>query len=75
MTMSQDVTKGMSKELRQLARKATKQNWTLVKTRNNHYKWVPPQKDGTPIFSSCSNSDVRALKNLQAHLRKEGLVL
>lgn len=59
------------KFLRDVAKAAREQGWTVEKTRNNHIKMQAP--NGALVFASSTPSDVRAIHNLTALLRRHGL--
>lgn len=59
------------KFLRDIAKAAQEQGWTVAKTRNNHMKFQAPS--GAIVFTSSTPSDVRAVHNLTASLRRNGL--
>lgn len=63
------------KPMKVLIRKAVAQGWKVTQT-GHGFKWLPPAGDEganvTPIFSSATPSDHRALKNHIARMRKAG---
>jgi len=64
------------KELRELARVAVSQGWRVERTGKHHLRWVPPEKAGKTgrvIYSGSTLSDYRAIRNIRAMLRREGL--
>lgn len=65
---------GTDKDIEKLARQARKQGWAVELTRNNHVRWVSPDKDQDIIIgglTSCKSGT----KQLQKRLKKAGLVL
>jgi hypothetical protein len=58
-------------ELRQLAARATRQGWTVRRTRGNHLRWE--SSFGAVIHSSITPSDGRAWRKVRAHLRRAGV--
>ena len=58
------------REIAQLAKKARRQGWTIVRQRK-HMVFISPT--GEKIFTSSTPSDPRAWKNLRAMLRRTGL--
>lgn len=63
----------MKKEFRALRIVAEAQGWTVTLTRNNHLAWRSPT--GALVISSFTPSDKRAILNLRAFLRRNGLIL
>lgn len=63
----------LNPDLRDLIACAESQDWTITRTANDHYRWRGPQ--GQLVFSASTPSDRRAIKNLRALLRREGLTL
>ena len=63
------------KDVQLLIKKARKQGWTVEVTRGSHLKWLSPDGEGGPYFSSSSPSDHRAIKNMEKDLARRGLVL
>lgn len=61
-----------SKELNKVIKEAKKQRWVVVKTKKNHIKWVNPQ--GEVVYSACTPSDFRAIKNILEDLKRRGFV-
>lgn len=59
------------KVLRPIVRAARDGGWTVTKTRGNHIKLRSPE--GATVFASGTPSDVRAIHNLTAMLRRHGL--
>lgn len=60
----------MRKHLRELVDVARRQGWRVE--RNNHIKFYAP--DGhTIVVAACTESDVRAIHNTKARLRRAGL--
>jgi hypothetical protein len=57
--------------LRALIREARRQGWTVELTGSGHWRFVSP-KDGERIFTSGSSSDVRAIWNHRARMRRHG---
>jgi len=64
-----------NKEIMKIVRKARKEGWLVVKTKNNHIQFYPPNNEediivlpSTPAFSSS-----RAFKNNIMKLRAKGL--
>ena len=60
------------KEYKHLADKAKKQGWMVYKTKNNHFKWVPPTPDKKVVISSATPSDINALHNFVQDLKHSG---
>jgi hypothetical protein len=57
-------------EQRKLAKRAAAQGWKIKHTRGDHVVWVAP--NGKKLYSAATPSDVRALKNHLARMRKAG---
>jgi hypothetical protein len=62
----------MSKELDVLVKKAREQGWTVVLTKNNHYKWMSPL--GGLFYSASTPSDYRAVYNLRQNMKNNGFI-
>lgn len=61
------------KDFRPLAKAARKQGWTLATRGSGHISWTAPS--GFVHYSESTPSDVRAVRNLRAALRRGGLVV
>jgi hypothetical protein len=59
-------------QLRELAKEAEQQGWTVTQRKNGHYMWTAP--NGKKVFSASTPSDPRAFKNHLSTLRKYGFV-
>ena len=64
----------MKKEIKRLIETAKSQGWVVTQARNNHYIWLSPCGQHR-VVSSSTPSDRRALKNIEADLRRAGLIL
>jgi predicted RNA binding protein YcfA (HicA-like mRNA interferase family) len=62
-----------SREARDVCNKAKKQGWSIGKTRNGHLKLRPPNKN-IVIIGPSTPSDWRAVKNLIAHMKRNGFI-
>lgn len=60
------------RDVQQLVREAEQQGWVILRTKNNHLKWLSPL--GGIVYSSSTPSDHRALENLRRDLRVYGLI-
>lgn len=57
-----------------MARIARGCGWTVTRTRRNqHWKFVSPDRRVAPVFTSGTPSDWRAYRNLRSALRRGGL--
>ena len=63
----------MVKDVRELARIAAAQGWRVERTGKHHLRWVPPDRGRRVIYSGSTPSDYRAIRNIRAMLRREGL--
>lgn len=61
----------MKKRFKELVREAERQGWVVTTTGGGHLKWTGPE--GGLVFTPSTPSDVRALKNATADLRRNGL--
>lgn len=59
--------------LRNLARLAKKQDWTIERTKGHHIRWTSPT--GAVVLSGSTPGDWRNMKNVRAQLRNAGLVI
>lgn len=59
------------KFLREIAKKAVEQGWSVAKTNNNHVKFRAPS--GDTVYTSSTPGDRRAILNVTALLRRKGL--
>lgn len=57
--------------MKQLIRKAQEAGWSVKVRRNSHYKITNPE--GESYYCGSTPSDVRAVKNVRAALRRMGL--
>lgn len=66
------IPRGIPKEMKEIARHATRCGWVIEVRRNNHLKWTAP--DGSSVyFSSGTPSDFRAIRNVRRDLMARGL--
>jgi hypothetical protein len=56
---------------RKLAAAALRAGWRIERTQGGHFKWSPPI--GRIIYTSSTPSDHRAMRNVRADLKREGL--
>lgn len=61
----------MKKQLKQILKEAKKQGWQVSYTKNGHMCLKSPT-GGQPIYTASTPSDHRGLKNLVAHMRRQG---
>lgn len=59
------------KELQPLAQRAKQHGWRVEQCNGGHIRFVRP--DGGTFFTSATPSDVRAVRNFEATLHREGL--
>ena len=64
-----------NKEVNRIVKKAEREGWVVIKRKNNHLQFFPPNNDtdiivmsSTPAFSSS-----RAFKNILMKLKSKGL--
>lgn len=61
-------------ELKQLIERAEACGWTVSRSRHSsHWKFLSPDRNVSPIYTSATPSDWRAVRNLRARLRRGGL--
>lgn len=65
------LAKSRNKDYTALARVAREAGWRVERTNGGHMRWMPPV--GTPIYSSSSPSDWRAIAKHRSLLRRAGL--
>ena len=61
------------KDLNSLMAQAGEQGWSVIHTGGNHIKWIAPS--GAIVFSGSTNSDKRAILNIQRELRFKGFII
>lgn len=61
-------------ELKQMMKRATMVGWQILRSKNGHLIWLSPCGKFRVVTSSTP-SDNRALKNIEADLRRAGLDL
>jgi len=62
-----------NKEIAELEDLARDQKWEPFRLKNGHYEWVSPS--GARVTIASSPSDWRAIENIKADLKAEGLIL
>jgi predicted RNA binding protein YcfA (HicA-like mRNA interferase family) len=60
-----------AKEVGELVKAALAAGWQVVSTRGSHLKFTAPS--GAIVFAGRNKSDWRAIHNIKARLRREGL--
>lgn len=60
------------KDIRKLAKRLRKQGWT-VEVRDHITWWPPNGRD--PVFTGSTPSDWRAMRNIEAKLKRRGAEL
>lgn len=63
------------RELRKASRAARKQGWRIELTRNGHLRWVPPHRHREIVYTPCTPSEYRSIRNALSALRLSGLRL
>ena len=58
-------------EFRRVRQVMRRHGWTIGHTKRGHLRFIAP--DGRKVFAPGSPSDHRAVKNMVAFLRREGL--
>lgn len=61
-----------SSDFRGIMTAAEEQGWVVEKTRQNHWRFLPPDKERSPVIFSGSPGDYRAFQNFIAALRRRG---
>lgn len=61
-------------DLRGIEKAAIEQGWKVDSTKSGHPRFTPPDPQGEIVIGSGTPSDVRALRNLLARLKRTGLV-
>ena len=54
---------------------AQAQGWKVEMTPNCHWKLIPPQGRGTPVFVATTPGDHRWLENTIRNMRQRGFVM
>lgn len=57
-----------------LERAALDQGWRVERTKRGHRRFVPPDSSRRIVIGSGTPGDRRAVRNLLAQLKREGLV-
>lgn len=61
-------------ELKQLIERAKASGWTVSRSKHNsHWRFLSPDTNVSPIYTSATPSDWRAVRNLRARLKRGGL--
>lgn len=58
----------LKKDLKKLIKESELIGWSVMKTNNNHFKWMHPR--GGLFYSSSTPSDRRAIMNIMEDIRK-----
>ena len=61
-----------SSDFRNIRDAAEEQGWVVEKTRKNHWRFVPPDREHSPVIFSGSPGDFRAFQNFISALRQRG---
>lgn len=61
-------------DLRDIERAAIDQGWKVDRTAKGHPRFTPPDPNQDIIIGSGTPSDVRAIRNLLARLKRAGLM-
>jgi hypothetical protein len=69
------ILRAIPRDLRPAARVAIQSGWTIRKTAGHHLAWKPPTKDGSVVYCGSTLSCSRAIGNIRAELRRNGLDL
>lgn len=64
-----------NKDVRRLIDLAESQGWAIETTCGNHLRFIPPDPTKPMVHTSSTPSDRRAVQNLEAQLRKSGLIV
>lgn len=59
--------------LRDIEKAARAQGWTVTCTKRGHPKFIPPDPSRSIVIGSGTPSDQRALRNLIAEVRRQGM--
>lgn len=65
------IFRSVHKDMRDLVKEASKGGFKVSRTRSGHVRFV--SKDGQPLVTSGTPSDIRAVYNARAALRRMGL--
>ncbi len=63
----------INKNLRDLLNAAMEQGWAVSRTRNGHWRCVPPEPNNPIVVTGSTASDRRSLSNFRSQLRRGGL--
>jgi hypothetical protein len=69
------ILRAIPRDLRSTARVAIQNGWTIRKTNGHHLVWKPPTKEGRVVHCGSTLSCSRAIGNIRAELRRNGLEL
>lgn len=61
-------------DLRDIEKAAREQGWHTGRSRRGHPVFTPPDPSKRKVYGSGSPSDWRAIRNLLAQLKREGLI-
>lgn len=70
---SEGMSSAAQKRIAELRREAIRQGWRIIEGR--HLKWLPPDREAGIVVTARTPSDHRAIKNIEAELRRHGLEL
>lgn len=62
-------------DFKKLVKECRKQGFLVEKTKNNHYAFLPPDKNKRAVYTGSTPSDRRHMQNLIQDLKKSGLVV
>lgn len=62
-------------DFKKLLKECRKQGFVVERTKNNHYKFIPPDTTKRVVFTGSTPSDRRHMDNLLHDLRRSGLVI
>lgn len=63
------------RRLEEIAAAAIRQGWRVERTAKRHYRFLPPDKSTRSFVTGGTPSDRRSVMNIEAQLRRAGLVL
>ena len=60
--------------VREIEKAAREQGWQIGTTKKGHLRWVPSDPTKPIVIAGGTPSDVRAIKNFLAQLKRSGLI-
>lgn len=63
------------KKIKSLIRTAESEGWQVSHTSGGHWRFVPAERDRQIVHAAATSNDPRAIRNLEADLRRSGLAV